>query len=89
MANITKSDVPGGESLVSGYQWIVVHPELLGGQPAIRGTRISVAHILECLSNGMTFEEISEEYGLPAECFPEAMRYAASLAGEIKRMASG
>jgi len=81
-------DIPGRESLVPGYEWIVVHPDLLGGQPAIRGTRISIAHILECLAGGMTFKEISEEYGVPLESFPDAMRYAASLAGEPRRVAS-
>ncbi len=83
-----KPDVPGDESLVSGYKWIVIHPELLGGQPAIKGTRISVAHILECLAGGMTFKEISEDYGVPLESFSEAMQYAASVTGEPKRVAS-
>jgi len=80
MTQKIKSDVPGTESLVPGYQWIVMHPELLGGQAAIKGTRISVAHILECLAGGMGFKEISEEYGVPPESFAEAMRYAAKLA---------
>lgn len=88
MVTKNKSDVPGAESLVPGYEWIVIHPELLGGQAAIKGTRISVAHILECLGGGMTFKEISEEYGVPQESFPDAMRYAASLAEGSKRVAS-
>jgi integrase len=50
--------------------------------------RISVAHILECLAGGMTFQEIAEDYGVPPECFPEAMKYAASLAGDPERVAS-
>lgn len=81
MSTKNKPDVPGDENLVTGYQWIVIDPELLGGQAAIKGTRISVAHILECLAGGMTFKEISEEYGVPPKSFPDAMRYAASLAG--------
>lgn len=83
-----KLDIPGSESLVPGYEWIVIHPDLLGGQPAIKGTRISVAHILECLGGGMTFKEISEDYGVPIESFSEAMKYAASIAGEPRRVAS-
>jgi uncharacterized protein (DUF433 family) len=88
MVTQNKTDVPGEESLVPGYRWIVIHPELLGGQAAIKGTRISVAHILECLGGGMTFKEISEEYGVPQESFSDAMRYAASLAEGPKRVAS-
>ena len=35
------------------YQWIVADPDLLGRKLAIRGTRLSVSLILECLANGM------------------------------------
>ena len=44
------------------YRWIVADPELLGGRLALRGTRLSVSLILECLANGMTFEDINEAY---------------------------
>jgi uncharacterized protein (DUF433 family) len=88
MTENKKTGVPGKESLVPGYQWIVIDPGLLGGQPAILGTRISVAHILECLAGGMNFQEIAEDYGVPPESFPEAMKYAASLVGEPQRVAS-
>jgi uncharacterized protein (DUF433 family) len=88
MTENKKSGVPGEESLIPGYKWIVIDPGLLGGQPTIRGTRISVAHILECLAGGMTFQEIAEDYGVPPESFPEAMKYAASLAGDPERVAS-
>jgi len=43
-----------------GYQWIVADPDLLGGKLAIRGTRLSVSLILECLANGMTMDDIDE-----------------------------
>lgn len=39
-------DVPGKESLIPGYQWVVSHPGLLGDRPTIMGTRLSVALIL-------------------------------------------
>ena len=39
---------------VAGFQWIIVDPDLLGGQPTVKGTRLSVSHILACLSEGMT-----------------------------------
>ena len=34
--------------------WIVADPEHLGGSPRVRGTRISVALILESLAAGMS-----------------------------------
>ena len=61
-----------------GYQWIVRHPTLLGGQPTIKDTRISVAQVLECLSIGMTGQEIADDYpGFPAESIQEVLKFAA------------
>ena len=38
------------------------NPEVMAGQPVIRGTRITVGLILESLAYGMTVEEILDEY---------------------------
>ena len=43
-------------------QWIVADPEHLGGAPRVRGTRISVALILESLAAGMAVREIVDAY---------------------------
>ncbi|MCA9557565.1 MAG: DUF433 domain-containing protein, partial [Myxococcales bacterium] len=32
--------------------WISVDPEILGGKPCVRGTRISVEFILELMASG-------------------------------------
>ncbi len=63
------------------YRWIVADPDLLGGKLAIRGTRLSVSLILECLANGMTLEEIDEafDYLFPREAMPEVLRVASKL----------
>ncbi len=63
------------------YAWIVWHPDLLGGKPAIKGTRISVALVLECLAAGMTAEEIAAEYeNFPKACIPEVLTFASAQA---------
>ena len=74
--------------IVPGYSWIVIDPALLAGQPTILGTRISVAHILESLAGGVPIDEIVEDYGVPREAIPEALKFAASLASEPRRVAS-
>ena len=62
-----------------GYRWVVCHPDLLGGRPTVRGTRISVSQVLECLSIGMTAQEIANDYpGFPAESVPEVLRFASA-----------
>ncbi len=63
------------------YKWIVADPDLLGGKLAIRGTRLSVALILECLSNGMTLEDIDDSFNraFPHEALSEVFRVASEL----------
>ena len=67
------------------YKWIVADPRLLGGSLAIRGTRLSVALILECLANGMTLGDIDESFGgvFPHEALPEVLKVAAEAADSI------
>lgn len=43
-------------------KWIVADPEHLGGSPRVRGTRISVALLLESLAAGMTIVQIIDAY---------------------------
>jgi uncharacterized protein (DUF433 family) len=64
------------------YQWIVADPQLLGGSLAIRGTRLSVSLILECLSNGMSLDDIDSAFNaaFPHEALPEVLKVASELA---------
>jgi len=64
------------------HRWIVADPELLGGKLAVRGTRLAVALILECLANGMSVEEINDSF-FPAEALPEVLKVASELAGSF------
>jgi uncharacterized protein (DUF433 family) len=43
-------------------QHIVCDPNILLGKPTIKGTRISVELLLNCLAGGWTFEMIFESY---------------------------
>ena len=67
------------------YEWIVADPELLGGKLAIRGTRLSVALILECLSNGMSLDDIDGSFpnAFPPAALPEVLKVAAEFAGSF------
>ncbi len=56
------------------YRWIVSDPDLLGGMPTIRGTRLSVSFLLSCLAEGMTAPEIEATYGqFPHEALAEVL----------------
>ena len=43
-------------------KWIVADAKHLGGSPRVRGTRISMALILESLAAGMSVAEIVDAY---------------------------
>ena len=56
---------------------IVVDPEILVGKPVIKGTRIPVYLIIEFLGNGLTEEEVLNQYPtLKKEDIKAALLYA-------------
>jgi uncharacterized protein (DUF433 family) len=66
-------------------EWIVSSPGTLGGKPCIRGTRISVEHVMELLASGASRDEILRAYPqITGDGFAAALRYAArSLRNEV------
>ncbi len=62
---------------------ISVDPQICHGQACIKGTRIPVYVIIDCLADGMTVEEILHSYPtLSEEDIRAALEYAALLARE-------
>jgi uncharacterized protein (DUF433 family) len=62
---------------------IKLNPKVMGGKPVIKGTRLTVEHILNLLAHGETPSEILAEYdGLTMEdiqaCFLFAMESLAN-----------
>lgn len=59
---------------------IVIRPDILGGKPVIRGTRISVEFLLSLLASGVSIEEILADYRhLTHEDILAALHYAENL----------
>jgi len=57
---------------------ITANPQILGGKPIIRGTRLSVEFILDLFASGMSEAEILEDYPHIASTDLQAcLRYAA------------
>ncbi|MCI0418747.1 MAG: DUF433 domain-containing protein [Acidobacteria bacterium] len=66
-----------------GYHWIVKDPDYVNGRLAIRGTRLPVSLILQCLGEGMTVREIKRTYtDFPDEALREVMLVAAQALEE-------
>jgi uncharacterized protein (DUF433 family) len=59
------------------YPGVVSDPQILGGKPVIKGTRVPVSLVLGKLSGGMSPEEVRHEYSLTEEGFRAALGYAA------------
>jgi uncharacterized protein (DUF433 family) len=74
-----------------GFRWIIADPRFLGGALAVRGTRLSVSLILECLANGMTLEDIDESFerAFPREALSEVLKVASELAAGAHLATSG
>ncbi|MEH2280691.1 MAG: DUF433 domain-containing protein [Nostoc sp.] len=62
---------------------ITQNPNVCHGKPCIKGTRIMVSIILDNFAEGLTFEEIIQEYPpLALEDIRAAIAYAAQLTRE-------
>jgi uncharacterized protein (DUF433 family) len=61
-------------------RWIVRDPEILGGTPVIKGTRMTVYSVLGRVTHGDTLGEIAEEnYDIPMEALEAALTYARAV----------
>jgi uncharacterized protein (DUF433 family) len=61
---------------------ITIKPDLCGGEPTIRGMRITVSHVLEMLAGGMTPEELLQDFPYREKADIEScLEYAAHITG--------
>ena len=67
--------------MANAFDRITQDPNILAGRATIRGLRISVAHVVNLVANGMTPAQIVQELqDLEEEDVREALAYAAALA---------
>ena len=67
--------------MANAFDRITQDPNILAGRATIRGLRISVAHVVNLVANGMTAAQIVQELpDLEEEDVREALAYAAALA---------
>ena len=58
---------------------IVLDPKIMVGKPIIKGTRLTVQHILNLLAHGAEVEDILKEYrGLKKEDIQACLLYASA-----------
>ncbi|MDR0844331.1 MAG: DUF433 domain-containing protein [Tannerella sp.] len=65
--------------------YISINPDIRFGKPCIKGTRITIADILQWLANGMTVAEITKDYPLLEEVhIRAALVFAANREAFVK-----
>ena len=64
---------------------ITINPEVMLGKPTIRGLRITVEQILKALANGVTTEDLLNDYPeLDLEDIQAVLLYATELVSEAQ-----
>ena len=74
----------------SGESSIVQDPEVMGGTPVFRGTRVPIANVLASLNAGFDLEQMREAYEfLTPELIEAALRYEHLPSAAITRTQGG
>ena len=63
-------------------EWIAVTPDVRGGNPCVRGTRVTVYDVLEYLAGGMTEAELLADFPILR---PEHVRAVLAFAANRER----
>jgi uncharacterized protein (DUF433 family) len=64
---------------LKGFDRITVDPEILGGKPCIRGTRLAVQRVLEAAASSSSFDELKQDYPeLEWEDLRQSLAFAAA-----------
>ena len=66
--------------MVEFRERIEVNPAVMTGKPVIKGTRLTVDHVIELLAEGWTADRIAEEYpGITREDVAACLAYASEV----------
>ncbi|MCD6488138.1 MAG: DUF433 domain-containing protein [Desulfurococcales archaeon] len=69
------------------FRWVITDPKICHGKPVFKGTRVLVSDVLEMLAEGMSIDDILEEYPqLSKEMILEALALAAELLRRERRV---
>jgi uncharacterized protein (DUF433 family) len=67
-------------SRTNWQNFVTIDPEIHHGEPCIKGTRVPVAMLVGSIADGMTIEEVVNEYPqITREAVQAALAYAADV----------
>lgn len=61
------------------YDNITMDEDILSGMPSVKNRRINVSLIISCLRDGMTIDNIKEDYGLSDDEIKSAINYVVDI----------
>ena len=71
--------------MVDWRERIEINPEVMTGKPVIKGTRLTVDHVIELLAEGWTVDQIITEYpGVCSEDVAGCLAYASAVIKDEK-----
>ena len=66
--------------MVEWRERIKVNPEVMTGKPVIKGSRLTVDHVIELLAEGWSTDQIGEEYpGITIEDVAACLAYESEV----------
>ncbi|MUT64918.1 DUF433 domain-containing protein [Paenibacillus sp. NEAU-GSW1] len=67
------------EKVAYNHPSVSMNKQVIGGMPAVAGSRISVSLIVSCLRDGMRISEISEDYGIEEEKIRSSINFVIDI----------
>jgi len=61
------------------FERIMIDPKIMAGKPVIKGTRVPVQQILRLLAQGISMEEIVQDYDINKEDIFACLLYATEM----------
>jgi uncharacterized protein (DUF433 family) len=72
-----------GKTMMDYQNYIIRDPKICGGEPVIKGTRVTLRTILASLAEGASFDELLEDFpSLKEQDVRAAIAFAAASAAE-------
>lgn len=61
------------------FERIIIDPKIMAGKPVIKGTRLPVQQILRLLAQGISMEEVMQDYDINKEDIFACLLYATEV----------
>lgn len=76
----------GEPTPIEGYEFIEWNPDVVGGSPVLKGTKVSISVMLAHLAESTNPDDIFQRFPeLTKEAIPEVLRYASEQLFRLRK----